>query len=395
MAVSKKTMFSLRVSFFTLSIIYSVYAPRIPELKDRLHVSVPTLGVIFMITGLAGALTSKLVARIITWLTSRRSILFAIPVAFLGSLIVGNTFRVPFFIAGLIMMSFSGFLINTAINTQSNNLRATTGDNQLNNLSAISNLGALFAMVLGSIFLKVFTTTQYIVGLEIIACAIYLLTYHNLIPTDVIGGKGEKAKSKFPWFKRDRDIIQFWIIVVALFASTTAEFSVSDWGAILSRDSYAVKAPLYLIPFIVFQSGVVLSRFLTTKLSEKYGEVAYVRYSAIAASIIWGSSIQILAHTKQTHQVLTIIILIVGFFAAGCGVGPVWPTMLTSAAKSHYPTPAVYARLFAAVSLAFVFGPGIIGYVSKVTSLSNSLMIPVVALFIVGIFARKSLEHQA
>jgi len=394
MAVEKKTMFSLRASFFTLSLALSVFAPRIPQLKDRLHISVPTLGLVFMITGLAGAVTSKLVAKIIARLTSRRSLIFAIPVMMSGSLLIALSHRIPFFVCGLVLLSFGGFLINTAVNTQSNNLRATTGNNQLNNLSAISNLGSLFAMIMGSLLLKAFTATQYIIGLQVIACSIFLYSYRNLIPTDVIGGQGEKAKSKFPWFKRDPDIIQFWIIVVALFASTTAEFSVSDWGAVLSRDSYAVKAPFYLVPFIVFQSGIVLSRFMTTRFSDRHGEVAFVRYSAIGAALIWGASIQIAAHMNHSNQALTLTVLIIGFFAAGCGVGPVWPTMLTSASKSHYPTPVVLARLFSFVSLAFVFGPGIIGFVSKITSLSNALMIPVTSLVIVGIFARRSLEHH-
>ena len=387
-------MFSLRASFFTLSLALSVFAPRIPQLKDRLHVSVPTLGLMFMVTGLAGAVTSKLVAKIISWLTSKRSLIFAIPVMISGSLLIAHSHRIPLFVCGLVLLSFGGFLINTVVNTQSNNFRSITGNNQLNNLSAISNLGSLFAMVLGSLLLKVFTATQYIVGLQLIACSIFLYSYRNLIPTDVIGGQGEKAKSKMPWFKKDRDIVQFWIIVLALFASTTAEFSVSDWGAVLSRDSYEVKAPLYLVPFIVFQTGIVVSRFLTTKLSERFSEVSFVRFTALGASIIWGSSIQIAAHMSHSNQYLTLAVLIVGFFAAGCGVGPVWPTMLTSVTKSHYPTPMVLARLFSFVSLAFVFGPGIIGFVSKATSLSNALMIPVVALFIVGLFARRSLEHQ-
>lgn len=167
----------------------------------------------------------------------------------------------------------------------------------------------------------------------------------------------------------------------------------SDWGAILSRDNYAIKAPLYLVPFIVFQSGIVLSRFLTTRLSKVKGEISFVRSAAITASIIWGISIQCAAHISHTNQYLTLLLICVGFFAAGCGVGPVWPTMLNSAMKSHYPTPAVLSRLFAFLSLAFVFGPGVIGWLSKLTPLPNALMIPVTALFIVGLLARKGLEH--
>lgn len=389
----KRQIRSLQVSYFTLSVTYLVYVPRIPQLKDRLGVSVSTLGEIFMIVGLMGLITSKLVAHVIALITSKRAILCGLPTALMGSILIALSHRIVFFICGLILLSFTAFLLNTAVNTQANNFRESTGSSQLNNLSAISNIGSLFAMVIGSIFLKIFTSTQYIIGLQLIAVTTFLAVNRDLIAEDAATGKGEKGKSKLPWWNRDHDIRQFWIIVLALFSSTTAEFSVSDWGAILSRDNYAIKAPLYLVPFIVFQSGIVLSRFLTTRLSKVKGEIFFVRSAAITASIIWGISIQCAAHISHTNQYLTLLLICVGFFAAGCGVGPVWPTMLNSAMKSHYPTPAVLSRLFAFLSLAFVFGPGVIGWLSKLTPLPNALMIPVTALFIVGLLARKGLEH--
>jgi MFS family permease len=389
----KSQMRAMQISFFTLSITYLVYTPRIPQLKDRLGVSVSTLGSIFMIVGLMGLLTSKLVAKIIALVSSKKAILLALPNAMFGSVLIALSHRIIFFILGLVILSFSAFLLNTAVNTQANNFRHKTGDNQLNNLSAIANIGSLFAMVIGSVFLKVFTSTQYIIGLQALAVMSFLVVNRNLIKGDVATGEGEKAKLKLPWWNEDRDIRQFWLIVLILFSSTTAEFSVSDWGAILSRDNYAIRAPFYLLAFIVFQAGIVLSRFLMTRMSSARGEVVVVRRSAIASSVLWGASIQIAAHMSHRNQYLTLIVVCIGFFAAGCGVGPVWPTMLSSAMKSHYPTPAVLSRLFAFLSLAFVFGPGVIGWLSKLTSLANALMIPVTALFVVGLLARKGLEQ--
>lgn len=389
----KNQIRSMQISFFTLSVTYLVYVPRIPQLKDRLGVSVSTLGAIFMIVGVMGLVTSKLVAFVIAKLTSKKAILFALPNALIGSILIALSHRVIFFIAGLVILAFAAFLLNTAVNTQANNLRQQSGSSQLNNLSAIANIGSLFAMVIGSVFLKVFTSTQYIIGLQVIAVLVFLSVNKNLIKGDAATGEGEKAKSKLPWWNKDRDIRQFWIIVLALFSSTTAEFSVSDWGAILSRDNYAIKAPLYLFPFIVFQAGIIISRFLTTKLSQSRGEANFVRRATITAAIIWGASIQIAAHMSHSNQYITLSVLVIGFFAAGCGVGPVWPTMLNSAMKSHYPTPAVLSRLFAFLSLAFVFGPGVIGWLSKVTSLPNALMIPIIALLGVGLLSKRGLEH--
>jgi len=194
-----------------------------------------------------------------------------------------------------------------------------------------------------------------------------------------------------PWF--GKDLKQFWIIVLALFASTTAEFSVSDWGAILSRDDYKVKAPFYLLPFIFFQAGIVVSRFSTNALSKRFGEVSYVRYSAMGASIIWGTAIESEAHMSHTNQALTILILVLSFFVAGCGVGPVWPTMLSQSTRTKYPVSLVLSRLFSITSLSFVFGPGLVASLSKITSLPNALMVPITSLFVVGLLSTKALAR--
>ena len=389
MTTEKSPINSLRVAFFTLSFAYLVYTPRIPELKDRLHISVSTLGEILLIVGLLGIGTFKIVRVIIERFSSRKSILLALPFTMSGSVIVGVVHSIPLFVVGLILISFGGFMINTAVNTQSNNFRETTGSNQLSNLSAISNLGSLCALLIGAILLKALTTTQYIIGIQVIVSTVFLFTYRNLIEHDVVHGK---EKTKVPWFTNQQR--QFWIITFALFCSTTAEFSVSDWGAILSRDDYKIKAPLYLAPFIFFQGGVILSRFAVNKMSKKMGEGRYVQLSALIASLVWGVSIQVAQRMPHNHQYVTLLVVLSGFFVAGCGVGPVWPTMLTSAAKSPFPVTTIFSRLFGFLSLAFVFGPGVIGYLSKHISLSNALMIPIVSLFIVGMIANRALIHK-
>ena len=57
------------------------------------------------------------------------------------------------------------------------------------------------------------------------------------------------------------------------------------------------------------------------------------------------------------------------------------------------PVPDVLARLFSFLSLAFVFGPGVIAALSKAVSLSTAMMVPVGALFVVGLLSKKGLEH--
>ena len=387
----KRTMVAMRVIFFFLFFSVLVYTPRIPDIKDHLHISLATLGQIFMFTGLFGFFTAKIIAKIILKLSSRRAILVAVPFTMGGGTLIALAQNSFIFIIGLISLGFGSFLIHTAVNTQANTLRERTGTNQLANLSAITNTGALVAILVGSILLKALTTASYIIGVQILTSTVFLIAHFYLLPDDLVVEGDKVFQSKMPWF--GKDLKQFWIIVLALFASTTAEFSVSDWGAILSRDDYKVKAPFYLLPFIFFQAGIVVSRFSTNALSKRFGEVRYVRYSAIGASIIWGIAIESEAHMSHANQALIISILVLSFFVAGCGVGPVWPTMLSQSTRTKYPVSLVLSRLFSITSLSFVFGPGLVASLSKITSLPNALMVPITSLFVVGLLSTKALAR--
>ena len=113
----------------------------------------------------------------------------------------------------------------------------------------------------------------------------------------------------------------------------------------------------------------------------------------MGASIIWGTAIESEAHMSHANQALIISILVLSFFVAGCGVGPVWPTMLSQSTRTKYPVSLVLSRLFSITSLSFVFGPGLVASLSKITSLPNALMVPITSLFVVGLLSTKALAR--
>ena len=76
--ITKKTISALRICYFTLSVSVAVYLPRIPDLKDKLHLTVGEIGQILMLVGLVGFIASRLVTLVIKKLTSRRAVLFGV-----------------------------------------------------------------------------------------------------------------------------------------------------------------------------------------------------------------------------------------------------------------------------------------------------------------------------
>lgn len=378
----------VRVVSFALAVSSFTWAPRLPELKDHLDLSVAQLGQVFMVVGLVGLLTSKLNSWLLLNFGSRKMIFVAAPTGVVGNILVATSNNLAQFLIGLALCSLAIFIINTASITQGNNYKATFGVDPQANMSAVANIGALVAMLVGAAFLTVIPPVAYIIGLSTVASVGLVLGALQLSRVDshMIESSSPSSSSKMPWFGKGTGI--FWIMVLAVFASTTAEFSVSDWGAILARDSFGIAAPYYLLPFVVFQAGVVSARFATNKLGAKHGISRFVRWSTCSAAVVWAISLIVGAIVGHSSPSITLAVTLVGFAAGGWGVGPIWPVFISAISDGPFNIAIALPRFFSLVSLAFVLGPGVLGQLANLLTLPYALVVTAGMLFFAGTQAR-------
>lgn len=382
----KKRIFWLRVLSFALSITYLTWVPRLPEIKDHLHLSVGDLGQILMLVGLVGIFTSKLNSTLLIRFGSRKIVFIAAPVAVVGNLVVASANDPVTLIFGMALASLTSFLANTAAITQGNNIRMASGIDPQANMSAIANIGSLFAMAIGAILLQVMAAGPYIVLMSVLSASALLIAGINLDPVDLHNTPIISSGAKMPWFGKGTGV--FWFMVAAVFASTTAEFSVSDWGAIAARDYFGIPAPYYLLPFVAFQTGVVASRFATDSLGKRFGVSRFVLISTPAAAAIWGLCLTLTAFLGDSSQWLSLTLTLFGFAVGGWGVGPIWPVFISAINVGPYPAAIALPRFFSTVSLAFVLGPGGLGMLANVISLPFALVVTAGMLFFAGTQAR-------
>ena len=383
-----KTLNSLRAAFFTMMIWVGILVPRIPDLKDHFNLTIPELSRIFMIVGVSGIFLSKLVSITVEKYGSKKSIYFGLPLGFFASLCVALQISIPVFCLGMVCFSFSGFLVNTSINTQANNYRTENDRDVMSQLTAFANIGALSGLAIGALLLKVVTTTQYILGMQTLVTISFLAITRNLFVKD---SADPNASEKLPWFSKK--VIPLYLIIAALFAQGLAEWSVTDWGAILGRDEFAMKAPFYLVINIFFQLGIITSRFLVERATRNFGLKNFVFWNGIFAAAIWATSIQ-LSKNNAGQTALVLIFVIIGFFAGGFGVGPYWPSFLSAATKVPFQLPAVFARVFSIISFSFVFGPGLIGQLSKNFGLTHAMFFAVASMLIPSCLGLKLLPGR-
>ena len=382
----KKRLIWLRVLSFALSITYLTWVPRLPEIKDHLHLTVGELGQILMLVGLVGLFSSKLNSTLLIRYGSRKIVFIAAPVAIIGNLMVASASEPVLFVAGMAIASLTSFLTNTAAITQGNNIRLSSGVDPQANMSAIANIGSLCAMAVGAALLQVLDAAPYIVLMSLISATALVIAGINLAPTDLHSKSVELGGIKMPWFGKGTGV--FWFMVAAVFASTTAEFSVSDWGAIVARDCFGIPGPYYLLPFVAFQSGVVASRFATDSLGRRFGVARFVSVSTPIAATIWGTCLVTTAVMAGVTPWFSLAITLFGFAVGGWGVGPIWPVFISAINAGPYPPALALPRFFSTVSLAFVLGPGGLGILANAITLPYALVVTAAMLFFAGTQAR-------
>ena len=385
----KSQLFWVRALGFALSVSFMTWGPRLPELKDQLNLSVVQLGQIFMVVGLVGLIFSKFNSWLLINLGSRKMIFLAVPVGILGNILVATSSSVWQFAIGLGFCSLASFITNTAAITQANNIRLVSGIDPQATLAAISNIGSLAAMLLGAALLKAVAPVPYIIGLSVIASFALTMAGSKLSAVDLHEEAHAQDSSlvKMPWFGKGTGV--FWVMVLTVFASTTAEFAVSDWGAILARDSFAIPGPFYLLPFVVFQAGIVTARFVTDHLGARYGIARFVRWSTCSAATVWILCLISAALLADSGPWIRLAIILIGFAAGGWGVGPIWPVFISAINKGKYPPSVVLPRFFSFVSLAFVLGPGLLGQLANWLTLPFALVVAAGMLFLAGVQSRK------
>jgi MFS family permease len=129
---------------------------------------------------------------------------------------------------------------------------------------------------------------------------------------------------------------------------------------------------------VVFSLTMIASRLLGDKFFALWGHVKTVQYGAIFGGGIWGLSLLIGLPLSQSHQMLSLVIVCIGFGAAGFGIGPFFPAFNLAAASIPGVAPSVGLARVGLIAIASYFvGPTLIGGISQLTSLPIAFAFPV------------------
>jgi MFS family permease len=110
---------------------------------------------------------------------------------------------------------------------------------------------------------------------------------------------------------------------------------------------------------------------------------------------VWLICLTIAIPLSSHAKIPALIIMNIGFIAAGLAIGPMYPSFILAASRlPQFAAPVAIARV-GLIGIAGIFvGPTLTGLIAEATSLSWAMLYPIGALFVAG-YLSKAIKTEA
>ena len=388
MIQATRARWSLALLFLVMGVSSMAWVPRIPEIKSDLGLNDAQFGLMLAASSVGAVLGAQYSGRLVHRLGSKNTLRISQFVMPLGVITMGLTLTVPGIMAGLFVMGLGYSAMDIAANSQAVIVEKLTKKRFLASLHGAWSIGTFFTAIFGGAVVGVLTPGQNLLVLGIAAVFIFIPLTEQMLASDLDDHKGaEGTSSKMPWF--GGKYILLWAFAIGSLGSFVAEGASMDWGGILLAEHMGVAPGFTASVFATFSLAMIISRFTSDRIMEIHGSYKTVLYAGIFGGGFWAISILTAVPLSATNPIAAMILINAGFFAAGLGIGPIFPAYILASAEIPGVPPSLGIARIGVISIAGYFiGPTITGFISELTTLPIALMYPAGALILSGYLAR-------
>ena len=388
MIQATRARWSLALLFLVMGVSSMAWVPRIPEIKSDLGLNDAQFGLMLAASSVGAVLGAQYSGRLVHRLGSKNTLRISQFVMPLGVITMGLTMTVPGIMAGLFVMGLGYSAMDIAANSQAVIVEKLTKKRFLASLHGAWSIGTFFTAIFGGAVVGVLTPGQNLLVLGIAAVFIFIPLTEQMLSSDLDDHKGaEGTSSKMPWF--GGKYILLWAFAIGSLGSFVAEGASMDWGGILLAEHMGVAPGFTASVFATFSLAMIISRFTSDRIMEVHGSYKTVLYAGIFGGGFWAISILTAVPLSATNPIAAMILINAGFFAAGLGIGPIFPAYILASAEIPGVPPSLGIARIGVISIAGYFiGPTITGFISELTTLPIALMYPAGALILSGYLAR-------
>jgi MFS family permease len=366
---------AVSVAFLAFGIGGGSVIPRLPALKDHLHLTDGQVGLALLgisLGGITGALLSRLVIRRDARLFARLAVI-ALCVTLVGPGLAGSF--------GALMASFYLIgcccgLLDVLVNAQGAQLERIEGRPLINGFHGFWSLGAVIGSAIAGVaaYLGLAPLTQFLtVGLIVAVASFWVLRF---LPTYV----------EAPATVDARGAVSFAVLAVCVicFTGVIAEGGTADWSPLFLRELSHASAGLAAVGYTGFALAATVVRFRADLLTARTSRQTVAR---IGAGISVGGLVLLIALPGLPTA-------IIGFALVGMGTAVTLPLAFAAGANLS-PTGTPLALVMASTYAGTIAGPPAIGALADHLGLRTAMAIPLLAAVVVLVLAGRLRLPQA
>lgn len=368
-------------AFIGSGFAFASWAARIPQVRDRLHLSPSELGLVLLAVAGGSIIALPLSGPVVTKLGSRRTVAAMAVLLGVGLTVaaIGYQFGVLPVVLGLFVLGFGNGAWDVAMNVQGALVERHLGYSIMPRYHAGFSVGTVAGALVGAgaVALELSVTVHLCVVAAIAAVAVPLAV-RRFIPDHDDGEPAEAADDVdevghfAAWTERRTLLVGVFVLAFAF-----AEGTGNDWISVAVIDGYDVPAAVGTLAFAAFLTAMTAGRWVGPRLLDRYGRVPVIRGLTILG--VAGLLLFVFGHFTP--------VAFAGALMWGVGVSLGFPVGMSAGADE--PTRAA-SRVSVIASIgycAFLAGPPLVGFLGQHFTVLRGLLAVAVLLGLAALLA--------
>mgnify|MGYP001363744813 CR=1 FL=1 len=370
-AVDRRALRAVAVQFFANGTVYATVIPRLPEIRERVDISIGALGLVLTLGSVASLIGSLLTGRAIARFGSRRVMIYG-AVCSIGFVpVIGFSAGPVLLVAALFGLLFFDVFIDVAMNVQGSALSARRHAPVMNRLHGLWSLGSVTGGVVTVLTLRAGISTQvHLAVVAVLLIAALGFVAPGLLRRDEVPELHDAAAATTA--RRSRRALGSASLLLAVGGAMamTVEITNGDWASFRLGDDLGARPGIAGLAFLAFTTGMTIGRLGGDWLQVRVGTTNLFRLSAVVVGV--GSVLATLIPNAA--------VAIVGFLVAGLGTSVLFPQLYDRAARSPGPPGSGFASMLIGQRGAGLAAPLIVGWLANSDALDVGQAMAIVCL---------------
>lgn len=370
--------------FATFGIVLSTWAVHLPALQTAANISTSMLGTILLILGVGAIVGMQLTGRLADrhgprWIAI--GTVAAMALALVAPLAATNPQCAAL---GAFVLGLATGSAEVAINAAAVNAEHMYGRPMLASFHGVFSLsnvaGSLLSAAAFALHADTLTTAVLASGVCLVivaAAAVALRRCGPHLPSATTPQADDSAGVAHQGAPRATGRGRVAVLGLLAFLFLLAEGAAMDWSSMHAQRELGESATSGALAFGAFVGAMTVGRFCVDRLVAGYGPVLVVRVGAVVSVV--GLVVVICA------AALPLVLL--GWALTGLGLAGGVPQVFSAAGNLGDGSARRLSLVVGVGYLAILAGPGLVGWVAELTSLSTAFALPLLAVVVCGLAA--------